>query len=70
MPRDITVRVTSLRERAPDTGLAGETTPAQRVALVWTLTQEAWALSGRPIPKYARHEMPVVVRSLRDPEQT
>lgn len=37
--------------------LAGST-PAQRVAMVWRLTQDAWASSGRPSPSYSRSEMP------------
>ena len=34
------------------------TTADERLALVATLTREQWALSGRPIPEYERHEMP------------
>jgi hypothetical protein len=35
------------------------TTPEERVAMVWTLTVEAWALAGRPIPAYSRAATPV-----------
>jgi hypothetical protein len=34
------------------------TTVDERLALVWTLTRELWAFTGRPIPDYARSEMP------------
>jgi hypothetical protein len=33
-------------------------TNAMMVAMVWRMTQDAWAMSGRPIPDYARHEAP------------
>jgi len=35
-----------------------EGTPGERVAMVWRLTQDAWAFSGRPIPDYSRDKMP------------
>jgi hypothetical protein len=34
-------------------------TPEARVAMVWPLTLEAWALSGRSIPVYAREATPL-----------
>jgi hypothetical protein len=34
--------------------------------MVGTLTREAWALAGLPIPDYLRTEIPVAVRRLRD----
>ena len=39
-------------------------TPAERLAAVWELTCDAWALSGRPMPEYARAEMPGKVTRL------
>ena len=30
----------------------------ERTALVWELTREAWALTGKPMPTYDRSEMP------------
>ena len=30
----------------------------ERIALVWTLTRELWAFTGRPIPSYDRARMP------------
>ncbi|MCA2986391.1 hypothetical protein [Gemmatimonas sp.] len=49
----------------PDAGLSGATTPASRLALVETLTHEAFALAGTTAIVYPRHEAPVVVRALR-----
>lgn len=48
------------------TNLSGQTdaaivrhgTPAERVAMVWQITLDLWASSGRPLPTYERHEMP------------
>jgi hypothetical protein len=34
------------------------TTVAERMSLVWRLTQESWVLSGRQMPTYSRPEMP------------
>jgi hypothetical protein len=31
----------------------------ERLALVGVLSIAAWANSGRPLPEYARHEMPI-----------
>lgn len=33
-------------------------TAAERIGLVWQLTCDAWALSGKEIPDYPRHEAP------------
>lgn len=32
--------------------------PAERVAMVWALTCDAWAMSGRPMPDYPRSHAP------------
>ncbi|MCG5051486.1 MAG: hypothetical protein KA712_00865 [Myxococcales bacterium] len=32
--------------------------PGELVAMVWRLTQDAWAMSGMPYPDYSRSEMP------------
>lgn len=58
----ITVR--GLRDGA-DAGLSGPTSPEARLALVETLTQEAWALAGGEPRPYARHDAPVALRPLR-----
>jgi hypothetical protein len=33
-------------------------TPGERIALVWRLTQDAWAFKGEPLPTYRRQETP------------
>jgi hypothetical protein len=33
-------------------------TPSERVAMVWGLTLDAWAMSGRPLPDYPRDASP------------
>ena len=58
---------TSLRVRIfplgqePGDDLSATTTAAERLAMVWPLSLEAWTLSGRPMPSYQRHDMPVRV---------
>ena len=59
-----TVVVRGLRD-APDAGLSGPSTPETRLALVATLTREAWALAGGEPPPYARQDAPVRLRPLR-----
>jgi hypothetical protein len=39
------------------------TTPEERIAMIWPLTLEGWALSGRQIPDYSRSQTPVSFRS-------
>jgi hypothetical protein len=56
------VRVYRLDE-VPGDDLSAQTTPAQRLAMMWPLALEAWSLSGRPLPAYARSEAPVARRS-------
>lgn len=43
-------------EQPPDVSALS---PSERFGLVWTLTQNAWALSGQPMPSYARSEIPI-----------
>jgi hypothetical protein len=45
----------SLRERDD---LLLDRTPAERMAMVWRLTLDAWALGGRELPDYARGDAP------------
>ena len=40
--------------------------PGERIALVWRLTQDAWAFKGEAIPTYARSETPVKVIRARE----
>jgi hypothetical protein len=43
-------------EAEPD--LLAITTASERVAMVYRLTQDAWAMRGLPVPDYARSEAP------------
>jgi hypothetical protein len=48
----------------PEDDLTVTTTAAQRLAMMWPLTLDTWALSGRTIPDYPRSEAPSrVIRS-------
>jgi hypothetical protein len=39
-----------------DAAVVRHETPGERVAMVWRITQDAWASSGRPLPTYTRSE--------------
>ena len=43
----------------PSDDLSGSTTPTQRLEMMWPLALEAWSLTGKPMPDYARDEAPV-----------
>lgn len=51
------VRRTTNEQQSDD--LSSETTPAQRLAMMWPLALEAWRVAGKPIPDYPRHETPI-----------
>ena len=38
-----------------------DTTPEQRLGMMWELAVQAWALAGLPMPTYDRAHMPVRV---------
>ncbi|HEX4511572.1 MAG TPA: hypothetical protein VH328_15900 [Burkholderiaceae bacterium] len=42
----------------PADDLSAVTTPAERIAMMKELAETAWRLAGRPLPAYARHEIP------------
>jgi len=70
MARDrsqMTARVVPLRSDEAGDGRVGGTAE-ERLALVAELSQRAWALTGRPIPRYTRETMPVRLRRLGDRE--
>ena len=46
--------------------LSATTTMEERLAMVWRLTLDSWASSGRPIPNYRREDTPGRVVSLVD----
>jgi hypothetical protein len=45
----------------PIEDLSAVTTAEQRLGMVWELTARMWTLTGRPLPSYARGDIPVVV---------
>jgi hypothetical protein len=57
-------RGTLAEMEASEMDLSQTTTPAQRLAMVWELTQRAWALRGEPIDASALKRVAVrIVRS-------
>jgi hypothetical protein len=52
------ISVTRLGEEPAENEDAALLTVAQRIGMVWRITQNAWALSGQRLPRYARSEMP------------
>jgi hypothetical protein len=51
------VRRTTLAAQSTATAPPGST-PEQRLAMMWPLALDAWALAGRPLPDYPRREAP------------
>jgi len=49
----------------PREDLTSTTTAEERLEMVEALSVEAWTLTGKPFPSYARHEIPVALRPLR-----
>lgn len=49
--------LTSLGNQS-DAAIVRHGTPGERIAMVWRVTLDAWASSGRPIPSYSRANMP------------
>jgi hypothetical protein len=47
------------RGSEPSDDLSATATAAQRLAMMWPLALEAWALTGKPMPDYSRSTMPV-----------
>lgn len=47
--------------------LSGETTAADRIAMMWPLALEAWNVAGLPIPEYERKDAPS--RLVRGPKE-
>lgn len=43
----------------PADDLSDSTTAEERLAMMWPLAVEAWSLTDRPIPTYARGDAPV-----------
>jgi len=60
------VRAFALGEE-PGDDLSAETTPAQRIQMMWPLAIEAWHLAGRPLPDYDRAHIPAQLFRPGDP---
>lgn len=45
-------------EAQDDAAIVREGTPADRIGMVWQITLDVWASSGRPMPEYTRETMP------------
>ena len=58
------VRVYRLGEE-PGDDQSHLSTATERLAMMWDLARDAWALSGQPLPDYPRHETPVACRPWR-----
>lgn len=57
------VRVPLAQEDSPDVASLDAST---RVAMVWSITLDAWAASGRPMPDYDRANAPGCIRRGHD----
>lgn len=55
--RALAVRVFRLGDE-PGDDLSAVTTPEQRLEMVAELSRRMWELTGRPLPSYARADMP------------
>jgi hypothetical protein len=49
----------------PDDDLSESTTAEERLAMMWPLALEAWAVAGLSLPDYPRDQAPVGKRSLQ-----
>lgn len=59
--RDTTIRITRLRDQGGEPDL-WETTPAERIGMLWQLALDAWAFMGEAVaePRLPRHVVRVV----------
>jgi hypothetical protein len=42
----------------PSDDLSAETTPVERIAMMWTLAESAWKVAGLPLPTDDRRSIP------------
>jgi hypothetical protein len=54
---DWPIRRYRLGEEPPD-DLSEDSTPEQRLAMMWRLAREGWLLAGRALPTYSRAHLP------------
>ena len=53
---DRTIRIAKLADQGKETDLAN-TTPGERIEMMWQLALDAWAMKGEPVtdPRLPRH---------------
>ena len=51
--------------RVVEDDLSASTTAEARLAMMWPLAREAWALAGLDLPRYSRDQAPVRVTTHR-----
>jgi hypothetical protein len=58
---DRTIRVTRLKDQGAERDLA-DTTPAERIGMMWQLALDAWEMMGEPVvePRLPRHVVRVI----------
>ncbi len=49
------------RGEEPCEDLSASTSAEERLEMVWLLRDRIWELTGKPLPRYARSEMPIRV---------
>ena len=53
----------------PGDDLSATTTAEDRIAMMWGLAVDAWALAGLPLPSYDRRDTPIGKRPLGTPAE-
>ena len=55
--------------RLGDEPRADESTASDRLAMMWELVVQSWAMAGRTIPDYERRDAPVRIVALADSDE-
>lgn len=63
------IRMVAL-ERGNEDDLSDSTSVVERLAMMWPLATEAWALMGQPVPEYDRAHTPVRIVRVAGPDET
>ena len=53
----------------PSEDLSQETTMEERLAMLWPLAKETWAIMGKPLPRYSRQNIPIIIFRPRDEQR-
>jgi hypothetical protein len=59
--------ITTLDAEA-DAAIVRHGTAAERLAMLWRVTLDAWASAGRALPRYSRAAMPIRIVRADDPD--